>query len=525
MGRAATRDVITLRRSVAVSRTKTVSSVDNDPTASTPAARHKLAALVAIAALVAAMGVTTYLLDAERAAAATEVRAAFGGSITLGELATAMVDTETGQRAYLLMGEPEFLEPYTQARARLGFVLDRLSQRFGDVEPMRDLERDVETTLSLLDRSIALADAHELGRAKLLLLESKDAMDRVRRDLARLEMLEEDRRRIADARRALAAERGQITVLATSLLVIVLLLLVAYAIRGDLRVILRQKDDLAARQAELEARGARLEQLSAELASRNTHLGRVNEALALAVEERAAATASLERRNRDLDQFAYVTSHDLKAPLRAIGNLVSWIEEDLGEQGSDSVREHLGLLKQRADRMNTLIEGILTYSRAGRQTKLEDVSLASAVTHVVELLGLPEGAVVQRGLELTLCTDRTQLEQVLQNLIGNARKHAADAREPIEIDWRALDERRVEISVRDHGPGIEPRFHDRIFEIFQTLAPRDRVEGTGIGLSIVKKLVLAQGGSIKVASSPGDGATFSFTWPRTPAAAAEGAST
>lgn len=494
-------------------------SPTEEPAEATPSSRPKIAALVAIAAMSVLATFAASWADERRSEAALLVREAYASSATLEELLIAMLDTETGVRAYLLMGEPEYLEPYARSRGRIWEVVAALEDRFAEAEEMAVLRRHVEDVVALMDRAIVLADGDELALAKQLVDDAKRVMDAMREEISALELRAEQRRLAADAQRASAATTARTIVISSTAGVVVLLLVLAAWIRRDLAIIVAQKARLAEKQSALAAHGARLEELTRELASRNAHLGNANDALAKAIQERASVLASLERRNRDLDQFAYVTSHDLKAPLRAIGNLADWIEEDLADAATPEVREHLALLRQRTDRMNLLIEGILTYSRAGRDSKPSPVSLSSAVTHVVELLGIPEGEVLLRGEDVTLETDRVQLEQVLQNLVSNARKHAPQASAPIEISQRDLGDH-VEIAVRDHGPGIDPRFHDRIFEIFQTLSPRDRVESTGIGLAIVKKIVVGQGGAVRVDSSPGAGATFAFTWPRRP----EGAS-
>ncbi len=232
-------------------------------------------------------------------------------------------------------------------------------------------------------------------------------------------------------------------------------------------------------------------------------------------EELARLAGALEASNRELDQFAYVASHDLKAPLRGISNISSWIEEDLGDAAGPEVKEHLELLRGRVLRMEGLIDGILEYSRAGRVREgAERVDTGALAREVVDLLALPGGAevAVQEGMPV-LTTERLPLQQVLMNLIGNAVKYGGEAEARVEVSARRTAEREWEFAVRDHGPGIAPEFHERIFAVFQTLEPRDRVESTGIGLSIVKKLVESRGGRVWVESAPGEGSVFRFVWP------------
>ena len=224
--------------------------------------------------------------------------------------------------------------------------------------------------------------------------------------------------------------------------------------------------------------------------------------------------AALEKSNAELDQFAYVASHDLKAPLRGIANLSQWIEDDLGERMNEATREHMRLLRGRVIRLENLIGGILAYSRAGRERgDLAEVDSAILVHDVWELLAAPESAeiVIHEGLP-KLHTNRVQLQQVLMNLIGNAIKY--NASRALTVDVSARRERnRWEFSVADNGIGIAPEFHERIWGLFQTLERRDKVESTGIGLSVVRKIVEANGGRAAVESRPGGGTIFRFTWP------------
>lgn len=242
-------------------------------------------------------------------------------------------------------------------------------------------------------------------------------------------------------------------------------------------------------------------------------------------EELARVARALEESNRELDQFAYVASHDLKAPLRGISNLATWIEEDLGEEGAASVGDNLRLLRSRVVRMEALIEGILQYSRAGRlKDTIERVDTRALAREVVDLLAPPAGVVVEVLDPMpTLLTERLPLQQVLMNLVGNAIKYGGGEHARVEVSVRRVDGDDWEFRVRDHGPGIAPEYHERIFGIFQTLQPRDQVESTGIGLSIVKKLVESRGGTVGVASAPGEGAVFSFVWPSSAVPAPGGA--
>ena len=231
-------------------------------------------------------------------------------------------------------------------------------------------------------------------------------------------------------------------------------------------------------------------------------------------DELTRLSAELARSNQDLDQFAYVASHDLKAPLRGIANLTEWIEEDLGDNLSGESREHMQLLKGRVHRMEALIEGILTYSRAGRvQEQPVEVDVARLLAECIELLDPPATTEILIGPDMpVLVTERVPMQQVFMNLIGNAIKYNRRDGARVEITTRC-EGNEHRFSVSDNGPGIEPRYRERIWQIFQTLAPRDKVEGTGIGLSVVRKIVETRGGRTWLDSEVGKGTTFHFTWP------------
>ena len=240
------------------------------------------------------------------------------------------------------------------------------------------------------------------------------------------------------------------------------------------------------------------------------------EALRTRADEMTGLATELARTNRELDAFAYAASHDLRAPLRSIANLTQWIEEDLSSTGElrSETREMLALMRSRMHRMEALIEGILQYARAGKLAQeVSRVSTRRIVQDVLDLVTVPDGAVIDIGELPELDTAPLPLQQIFLNLIGNAFKHAGRPDPVVTIEARDAG-RFHEFSVTDNGPGIPAEYHERIWGIFQTLAARDKVEGTGIGLSLVKKLVEHQGGQAWVESEPGHGATFRFTWPK-----------
>ena len=224
-------------------------------------------------------------------------------------------------------------------------------------------------------------------------------------------------------------------------------------------------------------------------------------------------TAELARSNDELDRFAYVASHDLKAPIRAIDSLAAWIEEDAGPVLPEASAEHLRLLRGRTERMEGLLDGLLAYSRAGRgEAAAEPVDVADLVAEAVETVAPPQGFdVVVAPDPPTVTTARAPLALVVRNLIGNAIKHHDRPDGRVTVAARVEGDR-LAVEVADDGPGIAPEYQARVFEMFQTLRPRDEVEGSGMGLAIVKKTVESRGGRVTVASR-GRGTTFEVLWP------------
>jgi PAS domain S-box-containing protein len=247
-------------------------------------------------------------------------------------------------------------------------------------------------------------------------------------------------------------------------------------------------------------------QTEAMLQSRAEELSRLNTMLLRTASE-------LEKRNKELEQFAYVTSHDLKAPLRAIANLSEWIEEDLEDTLTSDTKHQMSLLRGRVRRMENLINALLQYSRVGRiKSQPERVDVMLLLNEIIDSLAPPpEFTIAIDGEMPILVTERLPLSQVFSNLISNAIKHHHGDKGSIGI---AVEDKGnfYQFSVTDDGPGIAPQYHDKIFIIFQTLEARDNKENTGIGLSIVKKIIETQGGTIQIESQLGQGTTFRFTW-------------
>jgi signal transduction histidine kinase len=452
------------------------------------------------------------------------------------DVQTTLLTAETGQRGFLVTTDVAYLDTYREAGVRARTELLRLRELTADNQEQQRrltvLERDVAARFASLDASLRLHDDHDLKAAiaHIGTGEGQAAMAHARGVLA--ELLAAEERLLQDRERE--NERGLHSTAAVigggSLVAFVLGLVTNIGIR---RAVVERKHS----QELIEEQAGRLEsqtevlleneralaQRFDELAVANQKLDDQVHVLTKAKAEVDAALAdlrqtskALEMANRDLEQFAYAASHDLRAPLRGIASVTDWLEDDLGDSISDKARELLGLLHGRVARMEALIDGILAYSRISRyKDAREPVAVETLVREVAAQLSAKPGVVTIDVPDsmASIAVQKAPFQQVWLNLLGNALKHGAAERPEVHVAARSAGEH-WEFSVSDNGPGIARQFHERIFRIFHTLASRDKVEGTGIGLAIVKKLVDDRGGRVWVESEPGKGAKFCFTWPK-----------
>jgi PAS domain S-box-containing protein len=222
----------------------------------------------------------------------------------------------------------------------------------------------------------------------------------------------------------------------------------------------------------------------------------------------------LERRNHELDSFAFIASHDLKSPLRGIDQLATWLGEDLADVIDEKSMQHLRLMRGRINRMENLLDDLLTYSRAGHiDGNLEIVNTENLIRVVFELCcNDARFTLTLEGDFPIFVTARTPLELVMRNLINNAIKHHDKDMGEITVNVKPLNNT-FEFTVADDGPGISLEHTERVFAMFQTLRSRDLVEGSGMGLAIVKKTIETLGGSIYLDVNIPRGAAFRFSWP------------
>jgi PAS domain S-box-containing protein len=252
------------------------------------------------------------------------------------------------------------------------------------------------------------------------------------------------------------------------------------------------------------------QQAAAKLQAKAVQMIKLNDSLTV-------SNQSLLQINRELDQFAYITSHDLKAPLRAIASLSEWIEEDLGDSISTEIKSQMKLLRRRVYRMQALLNSLLEYSRSGRrQSIITTVDVDQLLTGIIQALAPADTFNIEIVSPMPIITTRRQsLQQVFTHLIDNAIRHHPTETGIVKIS--VIDQGDCyEFAITDDGNGIEPQFQEKIYTIFQTLQARDLQENIGAGLAIVKKTVTAEGGTIKLESAAGSGAIFRFTWLKQP---------
>ena len=242
-------------------------------------------------------------------------------------------------------------------------------------------------------------------------------------------------------------------------------------------------------------------------------LGRLGSSLNHMANILSGSFTELKRKNQELDQFAHIVSHDMKTPLRGIGNVVGWIEEDHKEELSPKMTEYLELVKERVERGEHLIQGLLSYSRIGKEKfQNEQIDLKEMIGLIVENYNLDSHLKIHISPDLPVFQSHSvPLFHIFSNLISNAIKYNDKPVAEISVYHREHLSH-YEFFVKDNGPGINKNYHQKIFVIFQTLHETRSPESTGVGLAIVKKILDSRNETIHLESTPGEGSLFSFTW-------------
>lgn len=224
-------------------------------------------------------------------------------------------------------------------------------------------------------------------------------------------------------------------------------------------------------------------------------------------------TLNLEKRNKELDQFAYITSHDLKSPLRGINNLAEWIEEDMEDLMSVESKKHFLMLRGRVHRMEALINSLLKYSRAGKlNNEVVKININDLVFEVLSRLAPNNNYAIYFDNSFPIILANYQdIEIIFYELILNAIRHNKNEKPIVNITYKTRNQFYI-FCIADNGDGIPEEFHQKVFTIFQTLESRDKVESVGAGLAIVKKIVEENGGTVWIESEKGKGAKLYFKW-------------
>ena len=234
-----------------------------------------------------------------------------------------------------------------------------------------------------------------------------------------------------------------------------------------------------------------------------------------AEKRQAKLLEQVESVNDELKSFAYIISHDLKAPLRGISSLANWLSDDYRDALGNDGKQQMDLLKSRVGRMQDLIDGVLQYSRVGRvKEDIVDIELNQVIPEVIDLLAAPKNISITVDNDLpVISAEKTRISQLFQNILSNSIKYMDKPEGQIRIGC-VEDGNNWRFSLSDNGPGIEEKHFEKIFQIFQTISDSDSYESTGVGLSVVKKIVEVYGGSIRVESEVGNGCTFYFKLPK-----------
>jgi signal transduction histidine kinase len=435
-----------------------------------------------------------------------------------------ITEMESSLRGFLLTDEESFLEPYDSAFSENRELFIELraqikenafqEKRLDDIEHLQTRwHSEFAQPLILAKKNAAYSDSAQRAFTFLYTDKVKNRIDKsissqIRKEFREFNNYEYDLR---DARRSILGESvedtGRISFVLTSLSIIIGLVIAFY-----ISIIISRRINTMVQLADRIARGNFDQLILDESKDELSHLTKSLNSMAKTLRENIS---QLERKNEELDRFAYVVSHDLKAPLRGIENISLCMEEDYGHEMPTQVKEYLSLMRGRIRRLENMIKGILELSRVGRQKNpIETVNIGLMLQEIVEMLSPQSGMqiLIQPGMPV-IQTEKLPLQQVLINLISNSVKyhHQKNGKVMIRCEEKQSC---YEFSVTDDGPGIESKYHEKIFIIFQTLKERDAFESTGVGLAIVKKILDDKKCTIKVLSEIGNGATFVFTWPK-----------
>jgi signal transduction histidine kinase len=489
--------------------------------------RFALAAL-SLLLLIAGLAIVLVLRQADRALS-DQTQRAFPARVAASQLLTSLVNQETGLRGYALTRDKKFLEPYRQGLVDEQQSRERLERFVRPDDPARLALLTVDAAITAWRdqyASFRTGDVNGDGQDSTIEF-GRELFQRVRETSAALDgQLARQVRAAQDE-----ADRDRTLVLVVLALMAVAVVGAVVALQRALQTaVLRPMNRLAEQVAvvsrgehatpirpdgppDLRAMGAGVESMRVELVTALAEVEQQQRGL-----ERRAA--ELARSNADLEQFAYVASHDLQEPLRKVASFCQLLEQRYGGQLDERGEQYIAFAVDGAKRMQRLINDLLTFSRVGRTSEgFAPIDLARAISTAWDGL---ETRVAEVGgrLEVDLDTaapcvpgDASLLQQLLSNLLGNALKYRREDEPPHIRVTSSVEGPLLRIGVADNGIGIPEEYADKVFVIFQRLHGRDEYEGTGIGLALAKKIVEFHGGTIELQPSPLGGACLSFTLP------------
>ncbi|MFJ1969411.1 ATP-binding protein [Streptomyces sp. NPDC087903] len=448
----------------------------------------------------------------------------------------ALVNQETGIRGYGLSGQRDFLQPYMRGAAEEKVVLRRLRPLLAGDERARadlaDVERLAGSWQERIAGPVSSAPAEEAVQlATERAEEGKSTFDSLRKALARQQSHLEAERATAsrELRHAMKLRNWMFAVIAV---VIVLVAFVVFeglrrGITGPLSLLGSDARDVAQGRFDLALVGkgpADLRQLTSDVESMRRRLVeelQSSEASRTLLDEQAA---DLKRSNAELEQFAYVASHDLQEPLRKVSSFTQLLQRRYGSQLDERADQYIAFAVDGANRMQVLINDLLAFSRVGRvHNEHQTVDLEEVMSKTLDNLSVAveeSGAEITHDVLPTVVGDTTQLSMLWQNLLSNAIKFRSSDRTP-HIHVSAVSADGVwEFAVSDNGIGIAPEFQEKVFILFQRLHTKDAYPGTGIGLAMCKKIVEFHGGTIGIDPDHTPGTRLVLTLPAVEAAPA-----
>jgi len=422
----------------------------------------------------------------------------------------AIIEMQSGLRGYLLTNDPSFLDSYSEGLKSVPILLKEQKKRIGE-----DLVQ-----LSLLDSIISLHNSWLIRTADLINAQKqnpqyyqkvydnnqkhigKNINDAITEKFKRFDKIEYKTRKHHSTMllHSLSNTRTY-SLIFLSLTIFAGLcstIYIVFIITNRINSMVRLAENISKGKFTI-VRDNRNDELSALSASLNIMSGKLEKNI-----------HDLESKNEELNKFAYVVSHDLKAPIRGIHNVITWIGEDLSEELSPQLKRYLQIIPQRTQRMEALINGLLDYARINRKTPTELVDTNLLVHEIAQSI-VPRNFTIKIENLPEMFTERLKLEQVFANLISNAVKYSKPEKGFIKITGKKIKDY-YEFSVKDNGIGIAVEYHQKIFEIFQTLREKNEIESTGVGLAIVKKIIDEHRETINVKSELGIGTEFIFTW-------------